>query len=138
MKKQDLVLAFFACLTLALLAVSCADDSIQFQDESDKDVIDKIVMTDTYEKGFGRELGPTPNTGYCVGTIERVDWVRQGEQDTYAVGETICVKCNVRQLDCRDAYRLRIWRDGLRMASVYIVSEESLCSECPKEALRVN
>ena len=90
MKKQDLVLAVFACLSLMLIALSCTRDSVQLQDESDL-FVDKFEITESTEKGFGREIGTTPKTGYCVGTIERVDWVKQGEEDTYREGEEICV-----------------------------------------------
>ena len=138
MKKQDLVLAFFACLTLMMLVVSCSQESDQIQNDPDLDYVDMIQMSETPQKGLRPELGPIPNNGFCVGVIERVDWVRQGEENTYRVGETICVKCDPRQLDCRDAYRLRIWRDGLRMAQVYILTEDEVCTECPKQALRVN
>ncbi|NNE27344.1 MAG: hypothetical protein HKN09_10920 [Saprospiraceae bacterium] len=138
MKKQQLALAFAACLVLFLAVLSCSTESSDLQDDSDFIFIDKAEMTQSSQKGFDPEIGPGPKTDYCVGTIQRIHWVRPGEEDTYRLGETICVECNVRQIDCRDAYWVRIWRDELKMAAVYVVSEDSYCTECPRDGLKVN
>ena len=135
MLKQNLVLAFLACSVLLLTVFSCGKDTEQLSDDSDIVFFDNVEIENPAHKGF--EIGPKPKNGYCVGVIERIAYVKPGEEDTYFLGATICVECSPRQVDCRDSYWTRISRGSERIASVYVVSEESLCTECPRDGIMV-
>ena len=138
MKKQNLILSLFVCMFAILVVYSCTKE----QDPATNDShFEDLINTFEYESSTFKDVltaeDPVRVKDYCVGKITKVDSVAKGYEDKYKVGATICNLCDEDQVDCKDMYWTRVWKDGKFLALIKVDNDPEHCTACPDDGIKI-